>query len=363
MLRQLAHLTRPVEDIPGALAVAVYADAAGATIAAADRGYEGVACVDDAARALGVLSDLWTETRAPVLRAWAGGLLEFVLSMQDGEGRFVNFVHDWSGARNEGGPTSLAGGSFWQARGTRGLARAWLSLGDDRAGLGAARGMAEVRREPVAAGIRAIHILTAVELLRAGRMPELRTSLASWCEELVACRRDGVLFDDPDESEPHLWAHVQEAALAEAGAYLGRDDLIGVARESALRYLAPLIDGGFDLPTVQPDGVASALLGVERLAAVTGEPRFWQLAERSRAWFYGRNPARRAVYDRAAGRVGDGIDAGVVSDSSGAESNIAGAQALFGELVTSGAAHWTAELHALPTALVDGESRRLVLRR
>jgi hypothetical protein len=336
VLRQLAHLTRPLEGIPGALAIAVYADASGGTIAAAERGYEGVACVDDAARALSVLSDLWTETRAPVVRAWVDGLLEFVLSMQDADGGFVNFVHDWSGARNEGGPTSIAGcGSFWQARGTHGLARAWLALGDVRAGLGTARGMEKQRREPVAASIRAIHILTAVELLRAGRMPELRVPLASWCEELVACRQGGVLFDDPDQTEPHLWAHVQEAALAEAGAYLGRDDLVAVARESALRYIAPLIDGGFDLPTVQPDGVASALLGVGRLFAVTGEPRFAQLAERSRDWFYGRNPAGRDVYDRDAGRVSDGIDDGVLNDNSGAESNIAGAQALFGELARS----------------------------
>lgn len=336
MLRQLAHLTRPLEDMPGALAIAVYADASGSTIPAAERGYEGVACVDDAARALSLLSDLWTETRAPVARAWAGGLLEFVLSMQDADGGFVNFVHDWSGARNEGGPTSIPGcGSFWQARGTRGLASAWLAFGDVRAGLGTARGMEKQRREPVAASVRAIHILTAVALLRAGRMPDLRVPLASWCEELVACRRGGVLFDDPDQTEPHLWAHVQEAALAEAGAYLGREDLVAVARESALRYLAPLIDGGFDLPTVQPDGVASALLGVERLFTVTGEPRFAQLAERARAWFYGRNPAGRAVYDRDAGRVSDGIDGRVLNDDSGAESNIAGAQALFGELARS----------------------------
>lgn len=351
MLRQLARLTRPVDGSRGAVAIAVYADAAGVPIAATDRGHEGVACVDDAARALVLLCDLWTATRLPVIRAWAAALLEFVLYMQDGDGRFVNFVSDWSGTRNGAGPTSLAGGSFWQARGVRGLARASLTFDDPRAALGVLRGMAHVRREPVAASIRAIHILTAVGLLRAGRAPELRADLASWSQELVACRRDGVLFDDPDEQQPHLWAHVQEAALAEAGAYLGRDDLIQVARESALRYLAPLIDSGFDLPTVQPYGVASALFGVERLAAVTGERRFTQLSEHARAWFDGRNPAGRPVYDRAAGRVGDGIDAGVLNDRSGAESNIAAAQALFPDLATSAMAQRAAIERELPTVI------------
>lgn len=340
MLRQLARLTRPIARAPGAVAVAVYADAAGIPIAAADRGHEGVACVDDAARALALLCDLWEATRLPVLREWAGGLLEFVLYMQDGEGRFVNFVSDWSGRRNVNGPTSsFAGGSFWHARGLHALARASLSFDDPRITAGLSRGMEHARAAAAPANVRAIHVLTAAGLLNAGRMPQLRSDLDRWCDELAASRHDGVLFDDPDQRAPHLWAHVQEGALAEAGASLGREDLVGIARESALRYLAPLIDSGFDLPAMQPDGVACAVFGVERLGAVTGERRFAQLTERARAWFHERNPAGRPVYDRAAGRVHDGIDAGVLNAHSGAESNIAAAQALFPELARGVATH------------------------
>lgn len=332
MLRQLARLTRPVGASSAALALAVYADADDRALPAAERGFEGVACVDDAGRALSVVAELWSATRLPVIRAWAEGLLAFVLSMQDGDGRFVNFVDDWSGTRNEHGPTSLPGGTFWQARGVRGLASAWIVFGDDRAGEGLRRGLIPVRRDPVPASIRAIHILTAVDLLRAGRMPELAAELGPWCDELVACRRDGVLFDDPDQTEPHLWAHMQEAALADAGAFLDRPDLVEVARESALRFLAPHIESGFDLPTIQPDGVASALAGVERLAAVTGDVRFAGLTERARAWFDGCDRSGRPVYDRTAGRICDGIDDGTRNDHSGAESNIAGAQALLLDL-------------------------------
>ena len=357
MLRQLARLTRSLDKVPGAVAIAVYSDADGAQLPAAERGYEGVACVDDAARALALLSDLWTATRVPVLRAWSLALLEFLLYMQGPEGRFLNFVSDWTGAKNEHGPTSLADGSFWQARGLRGLTRASLAFEDDRAAVGVQSGLAVVRGERVAASIRAIHILTAVDLLEAGRAPELLVDLEAWCSEVAACRSDGVLFDDPDEREPHLWAHVQEGALARAGAYLGRDDLVEIARKSALGYLAPLIDSGFDLPTVQPDGVASALFGVESLAAVTGEARFEQLAERARAWFDARDPTRRPVYDRVAGRVHDGIDSGVLNLHSGAESNIAGAQAFFSELRIS-VREQAAVLESLMPALL---SARVVL--
>jgi hypothetical protein len=311
--------------------------------------------VDDAGRALVLFCDLWSATRLPVFRAWAEALLEFVLYMQDADGRFVNFITDWSGTRNEDGPTSRAGGSFWQARGLRGLARASVTFNDPRASLGVLRGLAHLRSEPVAASIRAIHILTALDLLRSGQMPELRADLRPWTAELVACRRDGVLFDDPDEHEPHLWAHIQEDALAQAGAFLGREDLVQVARTSALLYLAPLIDSGFDLPTVQPDGVASALFGVESLATVTGERRFTELAERARAWFNGRNPAKRPVYDRGAGKVHDGIDAGVLNEHSGAESNVAGAQALFAVVVGTASVHAPAIERSLPIVFLHAQ--------
>jgi hypothetical protein len=172
-----------------------------------------------------------------------------------------------------------------------------------------------------------------LELLRAGAFPELRAELAAWCDEIAACRHGDVLFDNPDEVEPHLWGHQQEGVLAEAGEFFGRDDLVDVARRSALAYLAPQIDSGFDEPTVQPYGVASAVYSVERLRAITGEPRFDELWRMSRGWFDGRNPARSAVYDREEGRVYDGIDDGVLNVHSGAESNVVGAQALLDQVV------------------------------
>jgi hypothetical protein len=312
----------------------VYADAADRTIPAADRGYEGVACVDDAARALSLFSDVWSATGLTRVHEWALGLLDFLLYMQLDDGRFVNFISDWSGRRNEAGVTSFPGGGFWHARGVRALARATIRLGEERARDGLVRGLDHIRAEPGApADVRSIHVLMALELLRSGAFPELRTDVESWSAEIAACRRDGVLFDNPDETLPHLWGHQQEGVLAEAGAFLGRDDLVAVARESALTYLAPVIDSGFDLPTVQPYGVASAVYSLERLREITGEPRFDQLWHAARAWFDGRNPARRLVYDREQGRVYDGIDDGKLNPHSGAESNVVGGQALLDHVI------------------------------
>lgn len=335
MLRQLRRLTGHVEAAGrDACAIAVYADATARTLPATDLGYEGVACVDDAARAAILLCDAWQATGSPSIRSWATGLVEFVHYMQQDDGRFVNFITDWSGTRNMVGPTSFAGGGFWQARGVRALAKAWLTFDDDRCRDGLLRGLRIIRAQTdVPPDVRSLHAMTAIDLLRAGRLPQLRSDLERWCDEIAAQRRGDILHDNPDADEPHLWGHVQEGVLADAGAFLARPDLVATARASALAYLAPLIEGGFDAPTVQPYGVASAIYCVDRLAAVTGESAFAELAVRARAWFDGRNPSGRPVYDREQGRVHDGVDDRVLNPHSGAESNVVAAQALFADVV------------------------------
>jgi hypothetical protein len=323
---------------PRASAIAVYADAANRTFAAADIGYEGVACVDDAARAAVLLMDVWDATHLPAVRAWAESLVDFLLYMQLEDGRFVNFIWDWEGVRNDNGPTSFAGGGFWHARGVRALAKAGVVLGDERANRAMLKGLPLIREAvDVPPDVRSIHALMTIELVRAGRMSAMRPELERWADEMAQLRHGAILQDNPDELSPHLWGHVQEGVLAEAGALLARPDLIEIARQSALAFLAPLIESGFDDRMVQPYGVASAIYSVERLGAITGEERFADLTRKARAWFDGRNPAGRPVYDRAAGRVHDGIDERVLNPHSGAESNIVGAQALIDEVVLGAA--------------------------
>lgn len=330
MLRQLARLSRNVPGAgPKACALGVYADGHDRLVPARERGWEGVACVDDAARALVLFCDLWRATRHVRARAWAEGLLEFVLWMQRPDGRFVNFIDDWSGRHNAEAPTSVAGGDFWQARAVRGLVKAWLVLGDERAADGFRRGLPHARRTD-ASDVRAVLITAALEVMGAGRMPELREDLVRWCEETLALRQGDVLLDYPDTL--HLWGHSQEAALADAGAFLGSREIVDAARRSAEEVFVALIESGFALPVVQPYGVACAVFAMDRLAAATGDARYTRLASDARAWFDGRNPAGAAVYDRVRGRVADGVDDGALNPDSGAESNIVAAQALFAEV-------------------------------
>lgn len=330
MLRQLAALTRHLPAAgPRALALAVYSDSTGEPFEARERGLEGVACVDDAARASTLLFRLWAATGNDALRRWAEGLLDFVLWMYVGDGRWHNFIYDWQGTRNTDGPTSEAGINFWQARATSALAEAEVLVG-----LGGAQPILAAALSAAASGspppdVRAIHALGALTLLRAATDRSLSIHLPEWCDELAGCRRDGMLMNSPDErGRPHLWGHVQEAVLADASVVLGRKDLRTLAISSADAVFAEIIESGFDLRHVHSYDVESAVFVMDRLMAVTGQARYGELAWKAKNWFDGRNPAGTAIYDRAAGRVADGLDDGHLNDRSGAETNISAGLAL-----------------------------------
>lgn len=330
MLSGLVGLARPLErpDEP-ACAIAIYAGPDGLPLAARESGEEGVACLDDAARALELWCDLWQRTGLAVCREWIDGLLAFCRSQQLADGRFLNFILDWRGTPNVDGVTSRPdGGSFWHARGARAMVKVWRTLADDRARADYERARAWFDDRPVPADVRAIQVRAVLEAAA-----DDRAAVSRWCDEIAARRAGDVLLDNPDErSEPHLWGHIQEGALAEAGAALARPDLIAVARRSADRFLVPLVEAGFALPTVQPYGVASVIYDLDQLFAATGDPRYRGAAGDARAWFDGRNPAGRPVYDRARGRVADGVDNGRINPHSGAESNVVGAQALIDDV-------------------------------
>ena len=333
MLRQLARLTRPLPAAgKEALAVAVYGDGGGAHIVAKESGFEGVACVDDAARLLDVLCDVWARTSQPWAERWARGLLEFVLWMQEPDGRWINFVYDWDGTRNERGITSATGESFWHARALVGVSHAWLTFADERARDAVLAGLDHAVSKPAPADVRALHILTARRLLADAGVTSLRPAMLGWVQELAACRDGDVLKNNDEETgPPHLWAHIQEGVLAWSASLLDEPELLDVASRSAEALVVPAVDAGFAATSTSPYDVASCIYSLDRLHEATGEQRWATLASDARAWFDGRNAAAEAVYDRRRGRVADGIDQGRVSNNSGAESNIVAAEALFAD--------------------------------
>jgi hypothetical protein len=298
-------------------------------LSANESGFEGVACVDDAARLLDVLCDVWAATKLPWAERWARGLLDFLLWMQEEDGRWINFVYSWDGQRNEKGITSETGENFWHARALVGVSHAWLTFEDERAEAAMHRGLDHAVTKAAAADVRALHIHAATRLARDAGIGTLVPAIRQWCHELVECREDGVLKNSTYETgAPHLWAHIQEGVLAESASLVNEPSLIEVAAASASVLIAPVVEAGFDAPSVAPYDVASCIWSLDRLAAATGNPGWTRLAGLAREWFDGRNPAGTPAYDTSRGRVADGVDDGRLNHNSGAESNVVTAEIL-----------------------------------
>jgi hypothetical protein len=248
--------------------------------------------------------------------------------MQDDDGRWVNFVYGWDGEQNHEGLTSVRGENFWHARALLGLSNAWLVLKDERAERALSAGFAHAAAKPAPPDVRALHMEVARRLIRTGAT-KLVPVLDGWAQELATCRIGGVLMNSAEETgEPHLWAHIQEGVLADAGVLLGEDAFVDAAEASARELLVPAVESGFDRPSVSPYDVSSAIFSLDRLARARDDDAWSSLAEEARAWFSGRNTAGAPVYDEERGRVADGIDEGRLNGNSGAESNIVAAEVL-----------------------------------
>jgi hypothetical protein len=330
------RLSRPVRRAgPCACAIGVYTDAITTDVAAPaslraarEQGFEGVACVDDAARAIVLYSGIWRRRRLASARVAASGLLRFLAHMQDADGRFGNFILDWTGRRNRSGRTSHAGGPAWQARALHALACGVGLLGGDEWDERFRRALPWIDDGMPYLDVRAVCVLAALEHWRATGATASADRALAWSSEIAAHPSGGGLLNAAGAQPIHLWGHLQETALADTGQALGQRQLVECARTSAESLLLPAVESAFDFVRVLPFDVSCTVSGLAAVGRATSDARYAAAAARGRLWFYGRNTARRPVYDARRGLVYDGIDNGRVSRNSGAESNIEGALAL-----------------------------------
>jgi uncharacterized protein YyaL (SSP411 family) len=312
--------------------VLVYAEPDPATpgtyraVAADDTGFEGIACLDDTARAALLALRVYERSGSPTALDLARRWLRFVTYMQYPDGSFANFIRNSAGIRNASGPTSHKGGYWWSARALRALATAYRLTGK-------CAYLAQYRAchlEPLPDGkINGLLALAEMELYRAGSI-EGRTAALEYCDRIVEYSHDApYLLDHPATKFLNLWGYHQFAALGEAGRLFNRPDYLSLCRRTVANLVEPNVQAKMwhTFPAREKNGVTSYDVTpmVEGLAAMyraTGARRYRELALRAAAWFYGRNDARTAMYDPTTGRCRDGISDGVASVNTGAESSI-----------------------------------------
>lgn len=317
-------------------------------------GFEGIACLDDAARAAVVYLREYEATGDVRARDEAVRLLSFVTAMEQGDGEFVNFI-DSAGRLNRNAPSSRKSMSYWAARSIWALGEAVRVLGPQDSTLVKSmrpvldRAVSRMAREidagrliggSTTATAEALLGLLAVE--RAERSKDL-VPLATRTAQLLAAHSAGGMatapwgahIDFPDAAW-HAWGSRSPEALAMAGNALGHPEFAASARKEADGLWGRFLLAGGIPSAVAPDGTATwypqiaygigpLVEGYLALAETTGERRYSVFAGLAASWFLGANPAGVSMYDEQTGRTFDGINgptAGQVNRNSGAESTI-----------------------------------------
>jgi multiple sugar transport system substrate-binding protein len=317
-------------------------------------GFEGIACVDDAARAAVLYLRAYEETGDTAARHEALGLLAFVTAMEQGNGEFVNFI-DARGNPNRTAPSSRASMSFWAARSIWAMGEAVRVLGRERPDTLTAvrvvlrRAITRMARDIDAGSLiggsataTSEALLGLLALQRAEPSPAL-AALATRTAELLVPLAKGTETAAPwgahldTSAEPwHAWGARSTQALAEAAVVLDRPDFAQAAKREADALWGRFLVAGQPASSVSPDGAATwfpqiaygvgpIVEGYLALAAATGERRYSVLAGLTAAWFVGDNAAGVSMYDETTGRTFDGIDgptADKVNRNAGAESTI-----------------------------------------
>jgi hypothetical protein len=334
-----------------------------------DAAGEGLAAVDDVARAALVYLMFYEQTGDERALELARACLNFTLALQAEDGEYYNFILDRNGAINEEGVTSYKSWGWWAARGQWALATGYRVFRDVdpayAAELQAAyrRGEAALKRAigPVGAynelhgvqtpawliggggDVSALAVLGLAEYYQVepnSQTRQLLTNLATG----VANYQLGGPGEFPYAAHPstttslalwHAWGSHQVHALAWAGHLLERQDWLRSARRAADTFFVRLLATDFindmaPLPNRQGQiayGTQVITAGFWALYQATGEEQYARYAGLAAAWLLGNNMAGVQMYDPETGRTFDGIDGPTsfrVNRNAGAESTIEG---------------------------------------
>jgi hypothetical protein len=341
-----------------------------------DASGEGIAAVDDAARAALVYLTDYESTGDSASLDKSRRLLNFVLYMQADDGQFYNFITDRSGSINQTGNTSFKSSGWWAARAARALGtgyRVMRTVDPDYASkleqsFGRIRDVwadevaanygkyDQVHGVPVPAwlitggsDVTSIAVLALLEVDKAtdGQDAVTRDVLTKLSEGLAAYQagdhRNFPFGWHPDSATSpftwHAWGSTQAFALARAGQQLSRPEWIASAQREADTFYARLLVGRMVgewgvLPNEFPQiayGANSLVQALVALHQATRDDTYGKLAGLAAGWFYGNNAAGFPMYDPATGRGFDGLmgpSSFRVNQNAGAESTIEALMAL-----------------------------------
>ncbi|MCX6142415.1 MAG: hypothetical protein NTZ35_04275 [Ignavibacteriales bacterium] len=364
----LQHLTQEIVLNGGRVSIVhVYANYPGYEwVEAGDSGEEGIACVDDAARAAVVYLRSYELQHDTSSLTAARSLLRFVMSMQADDGKFYNFVRrDYS--VNCDGKTSVKSFGWWAGRAVWAISLGFRLLKDVDAQFASDLNRCIQRSLPHVEQLVARNsqtretasfqiptwllyesgsdattelMLGLIEFSRATNDEHVKTYIQKLADGLMVMQ-DGDIRTFPFgahrswETMWHSWGNSQSHVLAYVGRVLGDKKMIASAEKEAKGFYTRLLMDGMlkEWNFAEPQkksvyeqiayGIRPMTLGLLRLYDATGNKVYLKMAGLAASWLFGNNVLHESMYDSTTGRCFDGIsDSTRLNRNSGAESTI-----------------------------------------
>ena len=330
---------------------------------------EGFACVDDVARAAVLLANCPDDSCSKSRRVILDKMMDFLLYMQSDNGYFYNFIWD-DGSINKTYMTSLAQPDWWSWRSFWAMEEfAGKSARNAEKIKEASNLLAERIFKDLATADRSISEVEGV------RMPSwlpgktasdqagvlilalekyYRRTNDSRVSGLIAQLAEGILVMQAGDSLSfpygaflswnntwHAYGNIQSYALLRAGILLNDTTIIDKALIEVDYFYPWLIKNGFlnyftikgmdgkyeiteqeKFPQIAY-GIRPMVYACAEAYRITGKVKYLGIAKEAAAWFAGKNPAGKVMWDPATGRGFDGITSNEkINMNSGAESTI-----------------------------------------
>lgn len=318
---------------------------------------EGMACVDDAARAARFWLNEFERTGDSKAKERAWKLLQFLLVMQADDGEFYNFILE-DGTINTTGPPSVRKAlDWWTARAFRSLALGWRLFKDSD------KEKSEILARSLEKSLTRLetHFLKQPDpdltiygpdkcAVYSLGLLECRTLFEKRADQLILFFTGRIddhkhtFGTDPQYTVHtswkniwHAWGALQVEALARSGKALGRQDWIQQAEAEGRGFFASTLQSG--IPNVfeiednklqnlelYPQiayGIGSVVHCQISLFDASGDSTFLVLAGLTASWFNGQNAASQPMFEPVKGYGFDGLlSPEKINRNAGAESTI-----------------------------------------
>jgi len=333
---------------------------------AAESGPEGMACVDDAARAAVVYLGHFELTGSAEDLHRAKGLLRFVMKMQAPDGQWYNFLFS-DRTINTQGQTSRKLFAWWAARAVWALGTGYRVFADRNPLLAGSVKTCFDRALPqidslltrfgqcdTLAGYPTPRWLVsesgadATSELLLGLTEYYRATRSARVRSMIEKLAKGLMLMQDRNAEAytyglfrswrtlwHAWGNGQTQALAAAGRVLKNARMVRAAEKEARTWYSRLLAERFikEIDLSKPDtsrrfsqisyDIRPIAVGLIRLYEATSKKKYLAMAGLMASWWTGNNPAGQPMYQPSTGRCFDGIsEDGKVNLNSGAESTI-----------------------------------------